>query len=90
MTSAAPLLAAPALKAAAQAVTTPASLWNAYAAADAKAVAAREQWHLMRQAGGTDGTAGFLYGKYYEAQHAAEAAWEAWAKAQNAAYGRRG
>jgi hypothetical protein len=62
------------------------ALWTSYLAAQQKSHAAWEQWHMMRQAGGTDGSAGFLFGDAYEAQRAAEAAYEAWRAAQAAAH----
>jgi hypothetical protein len=63
----------------------PEDLWKAYLAAAKESAAAWEQWRMMRQAGGTDGSAGFLFGQAYEAQRTAEAAYEAWRVAQAAA-----
>lgn len=64
----------------------PDALWTAYQAAQLKSGAAWEQWRMMRQAGGTDGTSGFLFGLAYEAQQAAEAAYEAWRRAWSAEF----
>jgi hypothetical protein len=61
------------------------ALWEAYQAAAAVAAARRQQWRMMRQAGGTDGTAGFLYGQAYEAEHQEETAYQAFLDAQQAA-----
>ncbi|MCW2929966.1 MAG: hypothetical protein JWM19_928 [Actinomycetia bacterium] len=67
------------------------ALWAAYLALSALARKAEYSYGMMRQAGGTDGSAGFLYGKAYEAQQAADQAYEAWRAAQRRAYsGARG
>lgn len=67
------------------------ALWAAYQAAALKASKARDAWHMMRQAGGTDGTAGFLYQAAYIAEHAEEAAYEAFLAAQRIVFpGARG
>lgn len=87
VTGSAALSGAPALRAAAD---TPDGLWAIYAAAQQVAVAKAEQWRMMRQAGGTDGSAGFLYGQAYEAEQAADKAYEDWRKAQLQAFGPRG
>lgn len=58
------------------------ALWEAYQVAAAVAAAKRQQWRMMRQAGGTDGTAGFLYGQAYEAEHQEETAYQAFLAAQ--------
>lgn len=65
-------------------------LWAIYVAAQQVAVAKAEQWRMMRQAGGTDGSAGFLYGQAYEAEAAADKAYENWRVAQLQAFGSRG
>lgn len=62
------------------------ALWNAYLAAYGIASQKWQQWRMMRQAGGTDGTAGFLFGQAYEAQAAAELAYEAWRLARQQAF----
>jgi hypothetical protein len=79
------LAAAGQLTAAATVGVSLGALWVAYQQAQQKSSAAWDQWHMMRQAGGTDGSAGFLFGQAYEAQRAAEAAYEAWKAAQRAA-----
>jgi hypothetical protein len=61
------------------------ALWEAYTLAAQKATAKRQQWHMMRQAGGTDGTAGFLYGQAYEAERQEEMAYQAYQAAQRRA-----
>lgn len=67
------------------------ALWAAYQAAALAASKARESWHMMRQAGGTDGTAGFLYQKAYIAERAEEEAYEAFLAAQRIVFpGARG
>jgi hypothetical protein len=77
----------------ASASSAPASpdLWVAYLAAFGVASVKWASWRMMRQAGGTDGTAGFLFGEAYEAQAVADQAYEAWRLAQQQAFpGRRG
>lgn len=65
--------------------------WNSYLAAFGVASVKWANWRMMRQAGGTDGTAGFLFGQAYEAQAVADQAYEAWRLAQQQAFpGRRG
>jgi hypothetical protein len=66
-------------------------LWNAYLAAQAAAHSAWQVLHMNRQAGGSDGTAGFMFSAAYQAQAAADAAYEAWQAAQQQAFpGARG
>jgi hypothetical protein len=57
-------------------------LWAAYQAARHLENRAFENWRMMRQAGGTDGTAGFLYAKAYEAERRADLAYKAFQAAQ--------
>lgn len=61
-------------------------LWTAYQQAQLFANSQFANWRMMRQAGGTDGTAGFLYGKAYEADRAADEAYAAFQAAQRLAY----
>lgn len=61
-------------------------LWDAYLAATEVLATATATWRMMRQAGGTDGTAGFLYQKVYEADRAADAAYSAWLAANARAF----
>lgn len=60
------------------------ALWDAYLAAQQRSCAAWEQWHMMRQAGGTDGSAGFLFGQAYEAQAVTDSAYAAYLTAKRA------
>ncbi|SRR5579859_7370575 len=75
------LASAPVLLAVAAAGVSLASLWNAYQAAQAQASAAWAEWKMMRSVAATDGTAGFIYGKAYEAQQLADAAYKAYTDA---------
>lgn len=68
----------------------PARLWVLYTQATLAAANAWETWRMMRQAGGTDGSAGMLYGKAYQLQNAADAAYTAYLQAQAAVSGVRG
>jgi hypothetical protein len=69
----------------------PGALWNLYQAAAMKASDAWRNWRMMRAVSGTDGTSGFLYGQAYEAQQAADAAYQAYVSAQERAFpGARG
>lgn len=79
VTGAAALSAAPAVTVNASVQT---DLWAAYLKARYYADAKWLNWRMMRQAGGTDGTAGFLYGTAYEAENAADAAYAAWQAGQ--------
>lgn len=66
-------------------------LWVIYLALKEVAIRMRQNWHMMRQAGGTDGTSGFLFGSFYEADQAADQAYENWRAAQGEAFpGARG
>lgn len=66
-------------------------LWAIYVAAKQAAITARDNWQMMRQAGGTDGTAGFLFAGFYDADQAADVAYENWRKFQQVVYpGARG
>lgn len=66
-------------------------LWAVYVAAKAVAIQARQNWEMMRQAGGTDGTAGFLFADFYDADQAADVAYDNWRKFQQVVYpGARG
>jgi hypothetical protein len=67
-------------------VVSAASLWTAFTAASEAAGEAWAEYRMMRQAGGTDGTAGFLYGAAYRAQQAADQAYEAWRRGQAATF----
>jgi hypothetical protein len=58
------------------------ALWAAYMTAKTFAASQWANWHMMHQAGGTDGSAGFLYGKAYEAERQADLAYEAFQAAQ--------
>lgn len=67
------------------------ALWASYLALSEKARMAEYSYGMMRQAGGTDGSAGFLYGKAYEAQRAADQSYEDWRAARQRVYpGARG
>jgi hypothetical protein len=62
------------------------ALWAAYQQA---ALYAQSQWsgyRMMRIASTADGTAGFIYGKAYEAERAADAAYAAFQAAQRRVY----
>lgn len=58
------------------------ALWAAYQKARLAENRAFEIWRMMHQAGGTDGTAGFLYAKAYEAERQADLAYKAFQAAQ--------
>jgi hypothetical protein len=58
------------------------ALWATYQRKKLYASRQWENWHMMRPAGGTDGSAGFLYGKAYEAERQADLAYEAFQAAQ--------
>ena len=83
---AAALLALPSVSVSASSGPPGPDLWGAYLAAFGVASAKWASWRMMRQAGGTDGTAGFLFGEAYKAQSAADEAYEAWRLAQRLAY----
>lgn len=74
--------AAASLAAAATAAPDLGGLWAVYQQAVLAAGRARDNWRMMRQAGGADGSAGFLYGRAYEAERAADEAYEAFLAAQ--------
>lgn len=83
---AAGLRAVPSLTANPVLALDPQDAWRAYLLAYAKAQAAGYNWRMMRTAGGTDGTAGFLYGQFYNLDRQADLAYEAYLTAQKAAY----
>jgi hypothetical protein len=62
------------------------ALWAAYQRAALTASSKWEQWRMMRQAGGTDGSAGFLYGQAYEAENAKDIAYAACLAARKRAF----
>lgn len=66
--------------------TTLDDLWAAYISASEAAQAAWQVVRMTRAAGGTDGTAGFSFGRAYQLQTAVEAAYETWRLAQARAF----
>lgn len=56
----------------------PDALWQAYQQLAVTAGDLWRQWSLIRAVARTDGTAGQLYGRAYEAQEAADAAYRAY------------
>lgn len=66
------------------------ALWAAYQVLRDSASQLWERWRMMKHIARTDGTAGFLYGQAYEAEHAADQAYEAYLAAKRDRYGDRG
>jgi len=62
------------------------ALWSAYLAAKFFADRQLANYKMMRQAGGTDGSAGFLYAKAYDAERDADLAYQAFQDAQRRVY----
>jgi len=53
-------------------------LYYAYLAAAGVHAQLQSNWHLIRQASLSDGTAGMLYAQLYTAEQAKDNAWTAW------------
>jgi hypothetical protein len=62
------------------------ALWAAYLAAKYVADQKLSNYKMMRQAGGTDGSAGFLYAQAYDAERDADLAYAAFQAGQRRVY----
>lgn len=60
-------------------------LWATYLTAANDAIQKAQTWRMMKSAAGASGQTGFLFQQAYEAQNAADQAYQAWQAAVRAA-----